>query len=56
MTNKSIRQRVEEFSYFDILNATSKSADDYSARLLRRELYYRENLVIFWINPLMFEL
>lgn len=56
MTNKSIRQRVEEFSYFDMLNAIRKASDFNSANYLRTKLYYREDLVIFWIDPLMFDL
>jgi hypothetical protein len=56
MTNKSIRQKIEEFSYFDMLNETRKASDFNSANYLKEELYYRENFVIFWVDPLMFEL
>lgn len=54
--NKSIRQKIEEFSYFDILNATSEKTEFDSAYFLRQVLYYREDLAVFWIDPLRFDL
>lgn len=56
MTNKSIRQKVEEFSYFDMLNSIRKASDFNSANYLKTELYYREDFTVFWIDPLIFEL
>lgn len=56
MTNKSIRQRVEEFSCFDMFNTIRKASDFNSVNYLRTKLYYREDFTVFWIDPLMFEL